>query len=315
MIFDQLRDDLGIAETELTKLIDSAPARYKTYQIPKRGRGHRVIAQPAREIKVLQYYILENLIARLPVHDIAMAYRVGRSIRDNAKAHRRNSFILKLDFRSFFNSLTPNDMNRCFRLSDVELETGDARVINKILFWSGSKSKTPRFLSVGAPSSPAVSNAIMFQTDVAAAELAFEEGVTITRYADDISASSNEAASILRFERRFRRLISATAHPKLTFNDDKRGLYSRGERRMVTGLVITPANKVSIGRDRKRKISSMIHQAILQRLNSIELNELHGLLAFANSAEPKFIRSMSTKYEIDVIAFVRRTIQNLGLDD
>jgi len=313
MIFDDLRDDLGIGERELLHLIDTAPARYKTYPIAKRSGGTRTIAQPAREIKTLQYYVLEHVISRLPVHDIATAYRVGIGIQDNADHHRRNQCILKLDFVSFFNSLTPNDLNRAFRLSNVELDDGEPRLINKILFWSGTKSKTPRFLSIGAPSSPMVSNVIMHDIDVATAKLASELSVTVTRYADDITASSNNHGNLIWFERALRDLISKTRHPKLKFNEEKRGLYFMGERRMVTGLIITPDSKVSIGRERKRRIAAMIHRATLDQLNLDQLNELHGLLAFAYSVEPTFIRSMSKKYDRDVLAYIRGRVRRAQL--
>lgn len=310
MIFEQLRDNLGIGEQELSRLIDTSPARYKSYPIQKRSGGQRIIAQPAREVKVLQYYLLENLLHRLPVHEIATAYRAGRSIAHNANLHRRNNCLLKLDFVSFFHSITPNDLNRVFRTSNVELEVGDARTINKILFWSGSKSKTPRFLSIGAPSSPLVSNAVMYDIDVALEEIARNHGVVVSRYADDVTASADDFGPLLAFEREFRRLVRRTRHPKLEFNDEKRGLYSKGERRMVTGLIITPESKVSIGRDRKRKISAMIHQAIIEELSLDQLHELHGLLAFAFSIEKSFVRRMSVKYDRNVLQFVRACIDH-----
>src|ERR1035438_10306574 len=48
-----------LSREELLRLIRSAPHRYKTYQIPKRNPGQfRTIAQPAREVKTLQYWVM-----------------------------------------------------------------------------------------------------------------------------------------------------------------------------------------------------------------------------------------------------------------
>jgi RNA-directed DNA polymerase len=59
---------LGIAvllpEDELITLIRSAPYRYKVFQIPKRKTGQfRTIAQPAKEVKALQYWVMSKRAA------------------------------------------------------------------------------------------------------------------------------------------------------------------------------------------------------------------------------------------------------------
>ena len=55
---------------ELVRLIRSAPYRYKVYRIPKRKHGEfRTIAQPAREVKALQYWVMKKN------HTIAEKYR------------------------------------------------------------------------------------------------------------------------------------------------------------------------------------------------------------------------------------------------
>jgi hypothetical protein len=83
----------------------------------------------------------------------------------------------------------------------------------------------------------------------------------------------------------------------LTFNDEKRGLFTTAGRRMVTGLVLTPDGKVSLGRDRKRKISAALHHISIGRNVSLEHRELtRGWLAYANSVEPCFVAAMSAKY-------------------
>jgi len=50
---------------------------------------------------------------------------------------------------------------------------------------------------------------------------------------------------------------------EIILNELKRGVYTKGQKRLVTGLVLTPENCVSIGRDRKRAISALIHKFTL----------------------------------------------------
>ena len=59
---------LRISPSDLLQIISTAPARYKHYTIPKRRGGVRVIAQPSREVKAIQRYILAAKLSTLPVH-------------------------------------------------------------------------------------------------------------------------------------------------------------------------------------------------------------------------------------------------------
>jgi RNA-directed DNA polymerase len=76
-----------------------------------------------------------------------------------------------------------------------------------------------------------------------------------------MTASADTIEQLERFERATRRTIRAMRHPRLTLNEEKRGLYLKGQRRMVTGLIVTPDREISIGRERKRLISAMLHRA------------------------------------------------------
>ncbi len=105
--------DLLIPLHDLEYVIRSAPKRYKVYRIKKRGgAGERTIAQPAVEVKYLQYWVMTNVLRQFPIHDAATAYRSGAGIIQNAGRHARNRFLLKLDFRNFFNSLRSVDWTR-----------------------------------------------------------------------------------------------------------------------------------------------------------------------------------------------------------
>jgi hypothetical protein len=72
--------------------------------------------------------------------------------------------------------------------------------------------------------------------------------VRYTRYADDITASGERLEHVMQFEAAARSIVRRMRSPMLTFNEEKRGLYTLGQRRMVTGLVLTPTQEISIGR-------------------------------------------------------------------
>lgn len=98
------------------------------------------------------------------------------------------------------------------------------------------------------------------------------------------------------FELQVRSIINDSTSPELTFNEKKRGLYTKGQRRMVTGLILTPDGRISIGRERKREISSLLHKATLNQLDVERKGFLKGMLGFCLASEPSFVNSMRKKY-------------------
>lgn len=291
----------GLGASDVRRIISRAPKTYKEYPIPKRSGGHRIIAQPSRELKILQRFLMDHLLADLPVHSAAMAYVKNRNIFDNANAHRGGSAILKLDFESFFHSIRVSDWIAYVRKNRPDWDRADdLSNMVKILFW-GRGSSRPKCLSIGAPTSPMISNIIMYDLDTMFIEEATRSEAVYTRYADDITISGDSLENIISVENFIRTKIRKTRHPKLKFNESKRGVYTRGQRRLVTGLILTPEGNISIGRDRKRAVSALIHKFSLKLLNWKEVGYLKGMLGFTIANEPQFINRMRRKYGDDVI--------------
>lgn len=294
----ELVEATGLSVSDVLHVIDTAPARYRVYPIEKRNGGERIIAQPSRELKAMQRYVLHEKLAEFPVHERALAYEEDTSIYKNALIHKNANAILKLDFRDFFPSLKVRDWEKFVANSrHSSMESADAKLYSKILFWGQKrKSKKPRCLSIGAPTSPKISNILMYSFDSVLAEKAAEQGLSYTRYADDITISGNSTEKITQLENEAQRLVRKMKSPNLEFNEEKRGLYTKGQRRMVTGLILTPEKNISIGRGRKRLISSMLHRDSLNQLDVDSRSALKGLLGFGVSIEPEFIERLRLKY-------------------
>ena len=307
--FDLLKEialDTGQSKEVVIEIVRAAPYRYKVFDIPKKGRGFRTIAQPARELKAVQRSIANLVLCKFPVHDCAMAYRQGISISDNANIHAGSNPILKLDFEKFFNNITASAWVKFLRRQNhVSLSDKEIAFITFALFW-GDGGLKPSCLSIGAPTSPLVSNIILFDFDSSMSAFASKNSVNYTRYADDITVSSSSVSKLKLFEEYLRMFIKKNLVPRLIINEKKRALYSPAIRRMVTGLVLTPEGAVSLGRGRKREISSLIHRYTHNELDNEKLAYLHGMLAFALSAEPEFVTRMRKKYGNDVVASILR---------
>ena len=178
----------GLREALVVRIMHSAPTRYKDFRVKKRNGDYRVVSQPAREVKALQRAILEIVIDNLPVHPAATAYRTGQSILQNALPHAGHGPILKMDFRDYFPSIRRRDWiaycneTGCLFGDDIELSAS--------LLFRKTPGRRDLRLAIGAPSSPAVSNALMFRFDSALTERLEMDHVTYTRYADDLTFSA-----------------------------------------------------------------------------------------------------------------------------
>lgn len=293
---ERLAQELGSSRSEVESFLYSAPERYKVYRIPKRKHGFRVIAQPSKELKEYQRQF-ESLLP-LPVHDSATAYRRGKSIKDNALAHRKHSYLLKLDLENFFNSITPSLFwNVCSKAGNLPFKT-DQIWIEKLLFW---KLKGRLVLSVGAPTSPLVSNFCMFYFDEALAKYCKGERISYTRYADDLTFSTNSKDILFSLPSKVEHLLQEHFSGDFSINQSKTAFSSKAHNRHVTGITITNNGTLSLGRERKRYIKHKVHQFKLKKLDDDEIKHLQGLLSFAKHVEPLFLDSLSEKYSNSVM--------------
>jgi len=300
-IFARLSEKFSMRKDDLVEYVISAPHRYKEYTIPKRnGRGLREIAQPAKELKVLQRVVLDEYFSDLPIHSAAMAYREGIGIKDNAEKHSPNQYLLKMDFSDFFPSIKSEDFLAHVRKHKGVVKIEDKFAIKKLFFWV-KKGSSVHKLSIGAPSSPFISNTLMFDFDCALDDLCKNEGVTYTRYADDITLTTNKAGVLFKFPSIVENILEQIEYPRLTVNTKKTVFSSKKSNRHVTGLVLANDNSVSLGRERKRYIKSLVYKFSSSGMPSADILHLKGLLSFAKHVEPKFYDSLVKKYGSQVI--------------
>jgi RNA-directed DNA polymerase len=284
-------------------LTRSAPRRYKVYHIPKRSGGSREIAQPAREVKLLQRVLIEKLLSKLPVHDAATAYCNGRSIATNASRHAGHGPILKMDFRDFFPSIRAEDWILYCRNASL-LDEADAVLSAQILF-RRAKHEHVLKLSIGAPSSPILSNILLVPFDTMVTAEAAKRRIRYTRYADDLTFSGQRMGMLKDMVDVVHATVKQMQRPKLTVNLEKTTFVTAKYRRVVTGVTLANDGSLSLGHDRKRLLSASVHHAVLGKLNAQELLKLSGDLAFANVVEPAFLARLGRKYGFEVIQRVR----------
>jgi len=287
---------------QIDSFLYNAPNRYKVYSIPKRNGGERIIAHPSSELKDFQHKLIKVLEAHFLIHESALAYKKGYGIKHNAEMHSDNSYILKLDFSDFFNSITPDLLFMACKWSGYNLSVAEERLLTKGLFWNKAKSQSGRLsLSVGAPSSPLISNIIMYLFDKAFSSLCEQREIVYSRYADDLTFSTRHKNALFTLPDEVRTFLNKNYSNRITLNDRKTIYTSRAHNRHITGITLTTQGTLSVGRERKRFISSLIHKYKLGLLEPEMTYYLQGLLSFAIYIEPEFRLRMSKKYSQETV--------------
>ncbi len=246
-------------------------------------------------MKALQYWVMRNVLNRFDVHPAAIAYREELSIADNARPHTRGRFLLKMDFKNFFPSLKASDFRLFLKKSKANLDAEEIGALCQILFWM-QKGTTELCLSIGAPTSPMLSNVLMDDFDRYVSIFCAARSVAYTRYADDLSFSSARSNDLRAVEHAVLNWCRRSRTPALTVNQSKTVRVSKRDSRRVTGLVLTNDGKVSLGRDEKRRIRASMHHFVMGRLETEEILQLRGTLAYEISVEPTFLRRLRKKY-------------------
>lgn len=267
---------------------------YVTFAIPKRSGGKRLIMAPKRRLKQIQRRLLELLVDKLPVSDHAHAFRGGRSIRTGAEPHVGKRFVLKMDLKDFFPSVTAARVRglligygysfpvaTTLAVLMTEAERQPVEVEGEVFHVPVGN----RHCIQGAPTSPGICNALVLRLDRRLSGLAKKAALAYTRYADDLTFSGDvirEAAQQIRTIAT--RII---AEEGFVVNTEKTRLMGRGARQSVTGVVVNQT--LGLSRQERRRIRAALHQLPKHDEAQREQQQmkLDGKLAFVAMLNPE----------------------------
>lgn len=293
MLLEQMADGLHLPPQFVERVAHSADHSYKSYSIRKRSGGHRQIDHPSRPLKALQRWLLSHVVDRFPVHASAYAYRRNTGIGEHATKHSGSRFLLRMDIEDFFPSLTSSHLRVFMNSTAVQAVTGPWTQADRDVFVA-LVCRRGR-LTIGAPTSPALSNALFREVDCALASLAESGSLTYTRYADDLFFSSVQAGVLGAAEVDIKATVEQASFPSgLRINAAKTRHSSKKGRRRVTGITLSSDGSISLGRGWKRVVRSMIYR--FAELSDDERLRLAGMLAYGKSIEPDLINRLVLKY-------------------
>ena len=306
-IKEKISIDIKIQISLIDEAVSNAHKQIKKFHLPKRRGGYRVICQPSAKLKTIQYWIIKNICNYLPVDKSAYAYRNGVSILDNAFFHASNKYFLKVDLKDFFPSISFDDFIKIVRdwykknQPIWELDKNSESLLEKVCF------DDKRFLPIGYPSSPSISNAVMYPVDLAI-KREIKEGkygkMLYTRYADDLIFSTDKKGVCREFLGKLRRIINDTRSPKIEINKCKTNICSSSAgSAIVTGLRIANDGHITIHKKQKDHIRLLLSLYKKGILKNDDYSSLLGYLAYVRYVDSAFYSKIQHKFfkEIDSI--------------
>ena len=269
---------VGYNEIYVITIANKSEYFYKKYSIPKRNGGSRIIHEPLPSLKEIQTWILKYILnpgAKSFVSSVAKAYMPKLNVRDNARFHKGQKYVLCLDLKDFFGSITFRQVHRIFR--NMGYSKSLSVLLSNICVLDNS-------LPQGAPTSPMLSNMVFKYYDDKIFDYCKSKNIRYTRYADDLTFSGDfNCKEVILF---IRKVLSKTS---FTINDNKTKFISRGNRQEVTGVVVNEKLQTAVTYRKKirQEVYYIIKFGVEKHLQTIEwkrsiLEYLHHLLGRIN---------------------------------
>jgi retron-type reverse transcriptase len=225
-------------------------SQYTRIIIPKRNGSQRILHAANPAIKQLQQLTYEKLSENFSPTDFAKGFVPGESIITNAYPHRRRSLILKFDIKDFFPSITYPRVRGMYMSYPFNFSEDFATILAQISCLDNNGG-----LPQGGVTSPYISNMLCRRLDKNLAKYARRNRFIYTRYADDITLSTNKKNTpIDKVKEEISKIIEAE---KFTVNRDKTRVLFPSNRQIITGIVVNDG--VNVPRKYIRNIRAILH--------------------------------------------------------
>lgn len=261
---------------------------YNVFSIPKRSGGEREISAPNKRLKSVQTAVAMELwryIKNIPDFNrsaVSHAFTKKKGIITNAAIHRNKRIVVSFDLNDFFPSIHFGrvvgffEKNRHFKLPHAV-----SLIIAQIACHNGS-------LPQGSPCSPIISNLICQILDYRILRLAKKYKLDYTRYADDLTFSTNWKGFVDAETCFYSDLSVLISKAGFTINEAKTRTVFRNSRQTVTGIVVN--KKLNINREYYKETKAMAHNLYSKGsfvINGKEgtINQLEGRFAFIDQIE------------------------------
>lgn len=287
-----LADYLNIPPSKITYILfkRGVDSYYTEFEIPKKSGEPRRICAPTGDLKGVQRQLADalwehqkSIYEELGIKpNISHAFEEGKSIITNAKIHRNKRIVINVDLSDFFDSIHIGRVCGFFEKNKhFNLPHEPAITIAQLACYQG---KLPQ----GAPTSPIITNLVCQVLDMHLLSFAKRYRLDYTRYADDITFSTNDRAFLETWDSFYAELEKKIRKAGFSLNEKKTRITYRDSKQVVTGLVVN--KKISVDHAYCRKVRAMAHSLYTNGSYSVDgvegnIRQLEGRFAFIDQIE------------------------------
>ena len=256
----------------------------------------RTIYAPDKELKKMQRDVLKI---------IKQVFKLSFSIRDCAKVHTNQKWILKMDIKNFYESVSDTQIKRAI--------DGIFNNINKPVQYNKNEMYAICTLNgklpTGAVTSSYIANMILEPIDIKIKNYCKIRKINYSRYMDDIFLSGANKNNLRLAEMFTAKLLQENGFKQ---NDSKTKYITTNRRQDILGLVVN--NKTAkLPQKEKRKFRAIFYnylRATSQEqkekvipLKKLDFDTVNGYLSYIRSVDSEFYNSMKfyIRYNISVM--------------
>ena len=208
---------------------------YNVFTVPKKNGERRLIENPSKSLKAVQAVLNDYLQAIYWLQKTPSAYgfvirpmdarEEPRNIVTNARQHLNKAWLLNADLEDFFHFVKDDVVMQVFMEKPFNFPLDIADLLTRLMTLNGR-------LPMGAPTSPVLSNLAFQRVETEIQAYAHQYGWHFTRYADDMSFSSDVPITLHQIDA-LENIVKLYGYE---FNPNKVMLYGPDDEKSVTGL-------------------------------------------------------------------------------
>ncbi len=309
----------GVSYGFLRKTVARETGRYHHIYLRKKVPGRknvRMISIPEPRLLTCQKWVSENILRFGAPHHASYAYHPGSNPVFAARVHTEAKWLIKVDIQDFFHAISEHQVYKVFRslgysrlvsfeltrLCTMPCERRERDLANEKYMGATIEHYNSPYVGIlpqGAPTSPMLSNLVMKKLDAKLTKIADDNGMSFTRYADDIVFSCKEALPRQPVNRVKRLILKALNDEGFKPNLRKTKLRGPGTRKVVLGILVD-GKQPRLPREYKDKIRQHLHYLThpdfgpanhaSTRKTSVSriYHHVFGLICWAKAVEPSF---------------------------
>lgn len=292
---DDLANILGLSKRIIYLLSKKPDKYYQEKTISKRDGTPRKIFIPSYSLKLIQRWILKEILEKISTSNEATAFIKGKGqgIKNNAEIHKYGLYILEMDIKDFFPSI---DSKRVFFLfKNIGYNNMISTILTNLCTYTNQ-------LPQGAVTSPYISNLVCYKLDKRIKGLCNKNDIVYTRYADDLTFSCDNKQILKKSRKIIEDIIKDEG---FEVNPKKTRFLSPGSKKVVTGVTVND-KRLKANKLLKKKVRAMLHHSILNG-DYVNLNQIRGYISFINYIE--------NGYKNKVITYVSKVADSLTYDE